>query len=124
MSFLLSATERQLINMTEEAIVAEVVSHYADNFFVTGEDPTPNRILQPFECRKCHAGILFANGKKLEVTHPELGRKLILASIYWGENRGKEYLDATNRKVIDNNIDELFRKEMEKREKAQKMMRR
>lgn len=123
-SFLLSANERQLINMTEEAIVAEVVNHYADHFFVTGEDPTPSRILQAFETRKCHAGILFALGKKLEAFHPEQGRKLILASIYWGENRGIDYLDAANRKTISHKINVLIKEEYEKREKAKRMKRR
>lgn len=123
-NILMNLSEVQLLNMADAAIVAEVVNHYSDLHFMAGDEAVSQKTIAKHQARQAHCGILYAQGKKLERTHPELGRKLILASIFWGENRGMEYLDETARKVIRDNFQELLAQEAKEREKLAKMMRR
>lgn len=110
-TFLTCATERELINMPMSDIMAEVMEHYEDMQYEFDADYKGGGCQKLMEERMSHAIILFAEGKRLVKLQPELGRKLLMASIFWKHNRALPYLAEDERMVI---ID-FFKKQAEKR---------
>lgn len=120
----MSASELQLINMTDAAIAAEVVNHYLDMHKALNDDEPSSKAVEKFQTRLCHSGVLYAEGQRLSKTHPELGKKLILASNFWGDTRGYRFLEPSDRKTIEENLCNILKEEEEERERKRQMMRR
>lgn len=94
---LYNASIDELIKMPEEEIFAEVVKHYDDLYEQCEKGVISDNIKEDFYRRSGRSAILFANGKNLYLRHPELGRKLMIASIFWGDSRGISCLDSEKR---------------------------
>lgn len=99
---LYNASIEELIKMSEEEIFAEVVKHYDDLYEQCEKGVITDKIKEEFYRCSGHSAMLFANGKKLYLNHPELGRKLMIASIFWGDSRGISCLDSEKRSILRN----------------------
>lgn len=101
-TFLITATEQDLLSMTDEEITNEVIMHYEDQHWgVKWNRQTENERVE-LDHRTIHSGILYAEGKRLSVTHPALGRKLMLASAFWNEQRGLEcFTDEDKGRLVE-----------------------
>lgn len=112
-TFLLSATECELLTMTDEEIIQEVIHRFEDLQVAADSNSISEKTRKEMDERLCHCGILFAEGRRLATVYPELGRKLIVASVFWNEQRGLCYFTPSERKSLVNRITNLHIQESE-----------
>lgn len=109
-TFLTNATEHELINMSLTDIMAEMMQHYEDMMDEFDNDPNGGSCKKLMEKRLSHSIILYAEGKRLVASQPELGHKLLMASIFWKHNRALVHLPAQERETVIQFIKESTKK--------------
>lgn len=95
-SFLMTDSESELIRRPMSEILNEVKLHFEDGFDKAYKDGGLSTVTP----RLAHASILEAEGRRLYERHPEYGRKLIVASIFWQKMSGLDVLSEEEMKLM------------------------
>lgn len=89
-NFIFSALERELLTLSIEEIIEALVADYKS--FSHGNDEgiaVPEDLL---EKRLSHSCILCGEGCRLALRLPELGKKLVMACLFYSNERAEEWL--------------------------------
>lgn len=122
MSFLLTASTRELLWMPTETIQEEVAQRFRDlrNEFDKGN--VADKLVQALERRLAHSSILKADAERLEVIHPEEAKKIYLASIFWKSTEGFDHIAPERKQAILNRVAEIEEEERRKEEEERKKL--
>lgn len=89
-NFVFCALERELLTLSTKEIIEALLTDYASFSHGTEAGIKIPEALQ--EKRQMHSCILFSEGRRLAHRLPELGRKLILASLFAKNSRSEAWL--------------------------------
>lgn len=84
-NFLFGASEHELLTLSLSEIIDGLMNDYKS--FSQGDGAGIRIPDNKQESRMAHSSILFAEGARLALTYPELGKKLVLASLFDNHER-------------------------------------
>lgn len=120
MSFLLTASTRELLGMPTEVILEEVAQRFRDLRKDFEKGSVADKLVKALERRLAHSSILLAEAKRLEVTHPEEAQKIYLASIFWKSTDGFDHIAPERKQAILARVAEIEEEERRKAEEERK----
>lgn len=120
MSFLLTASTRELLGTPTEVILEEVAQHFRDLRKDFQKGSVSDKLVQALERRMAHSSILLVEAGRLEVTHPEEARKIYLASIFWKSTEGFDHIAPECKQAILTRVAEIEEEERHKAEEERK----
>ena len=120
MSFLLTASTRELLGMPTEVILEEVAQRFRDLRKDFQKGSVADKLVQALERRMAHSSILLVEAGRLEVTHPEEAQKIYLASIFWKSTEGFDHIVPERKQAILDRVAEIEEEERRKAEEERK----
>lgn len=120
MSFILTASTRELLGMPTETILEEVAQHFRDLRKDFEKGSVADKQVQAMERRLAHSSILLAEAARLEATHPEEAKKIYLASIFWKSTEGFDHIAPERKQAILARVAEIEEEERRKTEEERK----
>lgn len=105
-NFIFCASERELITLSNAEILSGILADYKSfSRGIAAGIRIPEELQGP---RMGHACILYAEGIRLAHTHLELAKKLILASLFYHQDRATEWLTIHGEAAALENLSHLI----------------
>ena len=120
MSFLLTASTRELLGMATEVILEEVAQRFRDLRKDFQKGSVSDKLVKALERRMAHSSILLVEAGRLKVTHPGEARKIYLASIFWKSTEGFDHIAPERKQAILARVAEIEEEERRKAEEERK----